>query len=295
MSEQVTDEQVEVSNEAERQAEAEALQAAMAGYARKEARATTAPADHEPEPHEAVHQPTSEHQPEPPQATTTEPSIAEELAALKAKIKSMEASHGDPDAVRRLYGEVGNLNRQLQQIRDAQPKPEPVKDDLTLALEDAEKIAEEYSEIAGPQVKALKALAAKIAQTPTAPSFDPAEIDSRIAQTATQLRQQEAIEALREEHPDYETVRDTPEFKAWRASKPLEFQHKLDSTWNPLVVSRALTEFKESLKAKQKKQDRLESAVVTPSASARAKPSTLSDEDALWVGYNKGPKRLNQR
>jgi hypothetical protein len=52
-----------------------------------------------------------------------------------------------------------------------------------------------------------------------------------------------------------------------------------------------LTEFKESLKAKQKKQDRLESAVVTPSASPRAQPSTLSDEDAAWYGYNGGGKR----
>ena len=199
------------------------------------------------------------------------------------------ATGGDPDSVRKMHGEIGNINRTLKQLTDAQPKPEPVKDELTTAIEDAESIANEFPEIAGPLVKAMKLLNDARAKAP-APQTD--DIDTRVASTVAQIRQTEAIEALREEHPDFETVRDLPAFKAWEATKTPEFQEKLRTTWNPAVVARGLTEFKESLKVKQKKQDRLASAVVAPSAATQAKPSTLPDEEGLMVGYNKGPKRL---
>jgi hypothetical protein len=276
----------EVIGDAASAAQAEEMAALMAGYNNTAVRAEQAPAEVVAEPTATPEEVGPVIEPATPSQATQAPSLADELAALKAKVKSMGGD--DPEAVRRMHGEIGEINRTLKRLTDAQPKPEPVKDELTLAIEEAEAIATEFPEMAGPLVKAMKLLNGARAQ---APAPEVGDIDTRVANTVTQLREREAIEALVEEHPDYETVRDTPEFKAWEASKTPEFQHKLRNTWNPAVVARGLTEFKESLKTKQKKQDRLASAVVTPGASAQAKPSTLPDEAGLMVGYNSGPKR----
>lgn len=287
----------QVTEQSDVQDDAEALASAMAGYNKKEARGEMPPAEPVEQPVQAdteagaeapvaEAEPTTE--PEPPQEPTVT-DLAEELKALKAKVA---ASTSDPDAVRKLHGEIGNINRTLKQMQSSAPKKEeaPVVDEMAAALQIAEKTAEEYPEIAGPLVKAIKAVTT---WKQTAPEVQPKEIEDRVS--AAQARQREAIEALAEEHPDYTTVRETPEFKAWLSSRTPEYQDKLNSTWNPAVVSRGLTEFKDSLKTKQKKQDRLAAAVVTPAASQQAKPSTLPDEQGLWVGYNKGPKRLTNR
>lgn len=288
MSDQANEEVVVVQSEADRAAEAAEMASLMAGYNNTAVRAEEAPAEVVEVPPAAPEEvdPVIEQQTQTPAA----PSLADELAALKAKVKSMGGD--DPEAVRKLHGEIGSINRTLKQLTDAQPKPEPVKDELTTAMEDAEAIATEFPEIAGPLVKAMKKLNEARAQAP-APQAD--DIDTRVATTVTKLRERDAIEALAEEHPDFETVRQTPEFRAWEATKTPEYQERINNTWNPAVVSRALTEFKDSLKTKQKKQDRLAAAVVTPGAPPQARPSTLPDEEGFSVGYNKGPKRLNTR
>jgi hypothetical protein len=105
-----------------------------------------------------------------------------------------------------------------------------------------------------------------------------------------ELRQADAMEALAEDHPDYETVRETPEYKNWLSSKAPEFQKRFTTTWNPAVVSKGLTEFKESLKDKQKKQNRLAAAVTPMGVPQTGGSSTIPDEDGFSRGYNR--KRL---
>lgn len=280
----------EANDVGEVQDDAAELASLMAGYNNTAVRAEQAPAEVVAEPSANPEEVDPVIEPAPSQVTQV-PSVAEELAALKARVAAM-APNGDPDAVRKLHGEIGNINRTLKQLTDAQPKPEPAKDELTLAIEEAEAIATEFPEMAGPLVKAMKLLNGARAQAPAPQAED---IEGRVASTVAQIRQKEAIDALAEEHPDFETVRDTPEFRAWEATKTPEFQERLRSTWNPAVVARGITEFKDYFKAKQKKQDRLASAVVTPGAATKAKPSTLPDEDGLMVGYNKGLKRLSTR
>jgi hypothetical protein len=281
----------QVAEQGEEQDDAAAMASMMAGY-NKTARAEPAPAEvsteppAEPENTEVANQAPPEPEPEQEQEPTVV-SLADELKAFKAKVAS---SSSDPETVRKLHGEIGNINRTLKQLQAA-PKVEaaPVEDELTAALKAAEE--SEFPELTAPLVKAMRAMLAKQDST----KQDPANIDEHVTKAVSKIRERDAIEALAEEHPDFETVRETPEFKAWEKTKAPEFQQRLRTTWNAAVVAKGLTEFKDSLKAKQKKQDRLAAAVVTPGASQQAKPSTLPDEEGLLVGYNKGPKRLNSR
>lgn len=211
-----------------------------------------------------------------------QPSVADELAALKAKVKAMT---GDTDAVRKLHGEIGDINRTLKQM---QTPVAPVEDDLTAALKEAEAAAEDFPEVVGPLVKALKMSMARQPTTQNAPE----DITGRISSEVARIRQQDAMETLSEVHPDYETVRETSEYKSWLAGKTPEFQERFTTTWNPAVVAKGLTEFKDSLKTKQRKQDRLAAAVTPQGVPQKAAPSKLPDEAGFSVGYNKGRKRL---
>lgn len=271
----------EVALEVEVQDDAAAMASAMAGY---NARGNTPPADVPDEPSAEPEEVPDIVEDEP---VSAEKSLAEELAELKAKVSTL-ASDSDPSAVRKLHGEIGDINRTLQKLQASKPEPEPelapVSDELTAAMKAAEEAALDFPELAGPIVTALKALNAKQVPVAQAPVVD-------VAAEIAKQREIDAIEALADDHPDFETVRSTPEFKAWLTTKTPEYQVKLDTTWNPAVVSKGLTEFKESLRVKQKKQDRLAAAVVTPGTQQQARPSTLPDEEGAWVGYNKGKKR----
>jgi len=261
----------EVAQEqSEEQAEAEVL----AGYnnsTRADAPVEVAPVEEPVEPAE----PEIEAEPIPSVAT-----LAEELKALKARVA---ASANDPN-VRRLHGEVGSINRTLQQLQRQQA---PAGDDLAAAMLDAEKVAEEFPELAAPLVKALRASVSR---------NQPVDIEERVNSAVEKIRHTDAMESLRDEHPDYETVRETNEYRNWLSSKTPEFQDRFLNTWNPAVVSRGLTELKDSLKVRERKQSRLASAVTPQGVPQQGESSVISDEEALMLGYNSGPKRqINKR
>lgn len=252
------------------------LSEVMAGYSKT--RADEAPVETPVEP-PAEPAPVAEVPAEPDVKT-----LAEELKDLKARVAS---TAGDAHEVRKLHGAVGDINRTLQALQNpAQPTPDD--SELSAALKQAESVAEEFPELAGPLVKALKLSMSRQTQ-----QTKPEDITERVSAQVIQLRQQDAVEMLREEHPDFETVRDTQEYKSWLAGKTPEFQDRFNSTWNPAVVSRGLTEFKDSLKTKARKQDRLASAVSPQGVPQQARQSTLPDDEGFSVGYyQKGRKRL---
>lgn len=271
------------------QDDAAALASAMAGY---NARGATPPAEVTEE------QPTEQPKVEADAAATPVIEVAPadpiekmkaELDSFKAEVKAIQQSSGDQDAVRRLHGEIGNINRTIQQMQSAPKGEAPATDEVAAALADAEEIANEFPEIGAPMVRALKALASRAAPQMQAP--DIADIESHIEAKVSQIRQKDAMEALTEEHPDWQTVRETPEYKNWLSGKTPEFQQRFTTTWNPAVVAKGLTDFKDSIAAKQKKQDRLERNVAPQGVPNAGRPSTLPDEQGAWIGYNKS-KRL---
>lgn len=275
------------------QTEAEALASAMAGYD-KTAREQP-PVESTPEPSAEQESTPATETPESSQAPEPEapaaPGVADlkaELDALKAKVSS---TAGDADTVRKLHGEIGNINRTLKQLQSKAPASDaPAIDELAAALQSAEKAAEEFPEVVGPVVKGLKAIAENLARQKPAQA-EPVDITGLVSAEVQKFRAQDeedAKVALKFAHPDYATVRTTPEYKAWLSSKTPEYQEMFNTTWNPAVVSAGLTEFKDQLKlveAKKRKTERLETAVTPQGVPQKAQPSKLPDEEGLYVGY----------
>ncbi len=276
-----------MSSEVEVQTEAEELASMMAGY--NKTRGETPPVEIAAEP-STEQEATPETEPEVPaieeQPTVKVEDLAEELKALKVKVSS---SAGDPDAIRKMHGEIGNINRTLKQLQT--PAAAPDSDELSAALKDAEAVAEEFPEMAGPLVKALKAAKAAIdAKTSSTPP-NPAEQDEIIAKKVAERKRLDDIESLADAHPDYLEISASTEFQTWLATKPTAYQEKLRSTWNPVIASKGFDEFKEARKAQERKQNRLAAAVAPQGTQQRAQPSTLPDEAGYEAGYSKYRKR----
>lgn len=226
--------------------------------------------------------------------------MKEQLAAFKEEVRTIV---GDPQAVRKLHGEIGDINRKLKQLEPKpEPKAAPVNEELTAAMQGAERVAEEFQELGGPLVTAMKAMEKANASRVVGPTQEEInnQIDARakaLQEEADTRRYNEAVVALKAEHPDFATVKDSPEFGAWVNSKPAELQGVIFHTDNPVLASRYLSEFKDSQRTQQKKQDRL-SRAVTPQgvAIASAAPSKLTPEEEIMLGYQKsGPRPLHKR
>lgn len=241
-----------------------------------------------------VEQPSGEDQ---PQAV---PSIEDRLAELKAEIRA-QAQNGSQADVRKLYGEIGAINRTLQELKPAPkpPEPAPVDAELTAAMEGVDRVAEDFAELGAPIASAVKALANKVNSLP-APAAPQAvsqeQIDATINARLAEQRRRDAEESLVVDHPDFNTVIRSQAFEAWVSTKPADQQATIRNTQNPLLASRFLTDFKASQQVRQQKQSRLAAAVTPTGVAKPAAPSKLSAEEEIMLGYQQaGPRPLHKR
>lgn len=222
--------------------------------------------------------------------------VTRQLEDLKAQVRELASNNADAATVRQMHGEIGNINRTLKQLKALEKDDAPAVDDMAAAIQKAEEIASEFPEIAGPLVTAIKALQARLpspaaateqddTQTEAAPAVDPAE-------AARQVKAKVAIESLDEVHPDRHQIKETREFKDWFAAKPPEYQSKVKTSWNAAVVAQCFTDYKATVAARKRKQERLDAA-ATPQGLPRSTPSTISDDEAARIGYERARgKRL---
>jgi hypothetical protein len=292
--------------------DADALKAAQAGYNRRAGVRTTpaqaaAPvepaqplADQAPSPAPAAPAPAVEVDDE--QGLEAEPeksdppakeAISAQLDDLKAQIRELKASGVDASTVHRLFGEIGGITRVVKQL---QAKAAPSESELAGAIKAAEKTAEEYPEIGGPMVAALKALAAQIPQ-----KTEPAEPEPSAAPAPTTTQapvaappadpytpdQRAAIKFLDDLHPDRLTVTKTPEFKSWLSAKPADYQKRFTTSWDFAFIAKGYDEYKAAQQAKRKKAERLEAAVTPQGTAAAPQPTTTTPEAQARVGYER--------
>jgi len=236
--------------------------------------------------------PGGEQVPQEEQPKTAAQLMAEQLAAFKEEVRAMTSS-GDSDAVRRLHGEIGNINRTLKQL---EPKPAPavapVDEELTAAMQGAEKVTEDFPEFGGPLVAALKAVEKAGRRPQEQQGMTQEQIEAQIEARANQLlaaeqerQRNDSVKVLKIDHPDYDTVMRSKEFDTWVNAKPADLRETIIHTENPLLAARFLTEFKESQRAVQQKQNRLASAVTPKGVAAPPAQSKLTDDEQLWAGY----------
>lgn len=297
---------------AELDAEAQAIAEAQAGYdgkARAQAPApevavTTAepPLADPAQPESDEDADAEQDPPAEPAKPTAQEAVAAQLEDLKAQVRELASKNADGETVRKMHGEIGNINRTLKQLKALEKAEAPADDELAAALKNAEDVATEFPDLAGPLVKALKVLQSRMAApAPEKDTQTEQEVDEDSDQVLTpeqraamqrDLEAKIAIKSLDEVHPDRHAIKETREFKEWFAAKPPEYQSKVKTSWNAAVVAQCFTDFKATVAARKRKQERLEAA-ATPQGMPRSTPSTISDEEAARRGYERArAKRL---
>jgi hypothetical protein len=263
----------------------EALDSITAGYNRQrgiEPAAAVADAVETPETTPVAEVPVVE---EPPQ-----PTVDEKLASLQQTLAGLD---GTPASVRKIYGELGSIKQALKELREAKPVssaavPDAPSVELAAILAEVDRVAEEFPDLAGPLANAIKALGAQRSAPVAAAAVPLSDEDFNTRYEAR--RQDDAKQALAEDHPDWATLADTPEYKGWLKTLEEGYRNRFVNTWNPSVVSKGLTEFKTWRAAAQaattEKTNRL-MAAITPAGEGTPTPSQLPDSAGISVGYNK--------
>ena len=224
-----------------------------------------------------------------PVAPSPTENISSQLEDLKAQVRELKSQGVDPNAVQRLFGEIGGITRIVNKL---QKQLAPTDNELAGAIAAAEKAAQEYPEIGGPMLSALKALAAQLPEKPTEPEPTQAPIQSPAPQAAPPAEdpytpeQKAAIKFLNDLHPDRFAINQSPEFNKWLAAKGRDYEQKFKSGWDFAHLAKGYSDFKAAQAIKQRRQQQLE-ASQTPQGVAGNQPSVLPDTAGYQRGYHR--------
>jgi hypothetical protein len=226
------------------------------------------------------------------------PAKGEAPAVVEAPAKEAapEAPIPKPDdfdaklEVRKLNGRIGALNDQLRQAlktKETEGKP------AVLTSRELTRLKGEYPELA----ELLEGDIAEVMAGLAAP--DPKAISELVSKGVANEMVKFREEAVTDRHENWKTdlwigepgTQRTPEYEAWRKTMTAEQADAIESSNNPIFVSRKLDEFyafkAKASKAEADKQGRLKAA-LTPQGTPRGSNQTISDNEALSKGFNEG-------
>lgn len=296
--------------------------------AQDEAAAAAASASAEPEPEpapDADQTPAEDDQPaepsEPPAepAGTAEPAAPaapdiwanatpEQRAALEELRKQHEATleqlNKTNDLYRRVSGTVSALQKKLNRYEgrqapaaaaagkpgdkaqdDAAKKPSSILDDPELA-----KVEAEYPEVIGPLKKGFKTLEERTeAMAAKLEAMDAKEFEAHLV---------EQSQFVASQHPDYETLIRTPEFKRWRAEAPQFIQDAIIRNAKEIVDGHEVASVVEVFKlqtgwGRQATQQPAAEAPGNPQPTAQPDPKRKAQLESAAAPRGRGPSPKN--
>ncbi len=232
------------------------------------------------------------------QATSQEVPPATLLAGFtEDQIKDLLAKAGQVDAIkqeseqrlRQVFGKLGEINSLVQQMQ--QSRGSGVK----LAADKLTRLNAEFPEMA----EMLAADLGEALSVPSGAAFDPAQLDTLVAErlTAQEAKLNAEFEKrwLSRSHKDWQTVVKSPEFIGWEDTVLDQGMADLrGDSWDADFIAERLTEFKawqaeQSVKkqaaeeARRNKQTRLEAAIAPQGAGA--KTEAINDDEAFLAGF----------
>lgn len=189
--------------------------------------------------------------PEPKYVRVTEDQYAAWNAAA-AKTASYEGQ------LSKAFGTIGDITKKLAALQGGgAPRSFTIPKDAFAGME------RDFPELAEHTRAALEATLRGLTGTPGAADIDPDTMKRLVTEHATEARTQAEIEALQDEHPDWRKIvgqvditKQQPDannaFRKWLATKPADYQTRLNSTNSAAVISRAISRFQSEVKTPAK-------------------------------------------
>ncbi len=200
-------------------------------------------------------------------------------AAVAEELKASQAQ-----ALDKVFGKIGGLERVLQQYQSETASGKPVE----ITEEDVAEISQEFPELGASTLKVLQKVAGKLKGTGgiQQPAFDPKQFDDEVGKRVAVARQEiehaMEIKLLTSRHDDWEKVAHSPEFNDWLKGQPNNVQDRVNHTWDSLYVAKVMDEFKDYRKKAEsnKRQSRIDAA-VTPKTMGGVAPGATEDDDFM--------------
>ena len=222
-------------------------------------------------------------------AGLTEPELKVILAKANEFDSLKEAVGGESQ---KIFGKIGELNRKIKELTE-QKAGSPV------TLKSLENLGKDYPDLAEALAKDLESLTlgAQAASTGMGEEDVNKLVESRVAGVTDALSITFEKKLISIKHPDWDTKRQSDDYKLWGSTLAPEAKSKLDTSNDGLFISSQLDIFNEwvangkSAGKKSKNKKRLE-ANVTPNGSPAPTidESTLSEDDAFEAGRKKARK-----
>lgn len=195
------------------------------------------------------------------------------------------------------FGKIGGMQQLIEKLQNQTPQGQNVE----ITEDDMKDISEEYPDLGGKLMQTLQKVLSKTKGTapaqeekPEPAAFDPSQVESivqqRLNEEVEKLNVKMELRDLTRAHPDWQTVRETKDFAAWRDALPQSARDEFNSSMDAGYVSSKLTEFKTWMAKKQsaqketaKRQDRLRDAVQPKGTGGHQASQT---EDHFLAGFN---------
>ena len=222
--------------------------------------------------------PTPEPQSEPEPEAKAEPVPEPEVQLTQAEIKAYLVQIDDlKSQLRTVHGRYGDLNSRLSQMQQPGAPRE-------VTAEMFEDLNSEFPELAAGIAKGLSKLPmGSQAQAPV----DLAPMEQRFNQELDRIQKQSELKLLSMRHRDWQTIRNSDDFRLWEGTLPEPERNELENSWDSLYIADQFDRFKtwrsKAQEVKQTKNKRLEAATTPRGVSST--PPTVNDDDAFMSGY----------
>lgn len=306
--EQTQEHATEVEQQQEQQATEQAAHDAEVDAAERAAIASARGNQGE-EQQQAQVQTQAEPQPENPEATpepAPQPLIGgmteDQLkAALASAARVPELEGNVTKRIDQIFGKFGELQRMLQQQSATAPQGVAAEKKLAASMKRMREAGfEDMAEmLEGDLDELLGSMSGK--------GGDPAVFESKLDAKIGGFEQRIAQTLLSFRHKDWQTVRGTPEFKAWETTLDPAVRAELNSTWDTSFVADRLDEFKASLKKAEPEAQpansedhqrqlnkRLEGAMTPEGAGSGVPRATITEDEAEAAAIKARRSHLRQ-
>lgn len=211
-----------------------------------------------------------------------EDEIEETQADPDALSEEEEASVGDglfaneENTYKKRYGDLRRHQQQREEILNSRIKE--LEKGSGTAMPSTKEEVEDWVKAYPDLAKILKTIMKEEIQTSIPQDNSTAE---RIQQLELTVQKQKAIAVLRSLHPDFEDIRQDPQFKEWVSKQPSNISDALLKGLDPYAAARAVDLYKSDLGIAKKapvKQDNRSAA----SSVARTPSSSPGGKGAVW-------------
>lgn len=150
----------------------------------------------------------------------------------------------------RLFGKFGEVQREIKRIE--QLAQQQYANNSSVAAELSPEMFSNISQEFGEDIAVAMARDLSQIQLVQQQSISEAQLNHLVSQRTEALRDEFETKIVQMQHPDWQQIAVSDDFKGWVSQLPADVQDKLNSSWNSDFISKALTAYKKDVELHQK-------------------------------------------